>query len=187
MTAPPEPRTHSIPGIVLPAAFRAFHTLQEPAYRLYTEAHTTPADSGPLLGRAFGELAAHWSQIMLCPDPAAYAWDLLTTTVHTSAGRFDIPATSRLQYEAVLLHHIAGCTIHRTSETTGRPPEKIRHLLRTWPGIPPGAVAPDGVRRLPREEHAGRALAPRTGDPLPRPALRPGRSRAGEYKWSCAP
>lgn len=132
MTALSEPRTHSVPGIVLPAAFRAFHTLHEPAYRAYTEAHTAPAHSGLLLGRAFGELAAHWSQIMLGTDPAAYAWDLFTATVHASAGRLDILATSPLQYEAVVLHHIAGCTIHRTSETTGRPPEKIRHLLRTW-------------------------------------------------------
>lgn len=133
MTALFEAPTHSVPGIVLPAALQAFHTLQEPAYRLYTEAHTAPADSSLVLGRAFGELAAHWSQIMLRTDPAAYAWDLFTTTVHASAGRLVIPATSRLQYEAVVLHHITDCTIHRTSETTGRPPEKIRHLLRTWP------------------------------------------------------
>ncbi|MEU7348021.1 hypothetical protein ABZ778_29750 [Streptomyces bacillaris] len=132
MTALSEAPTHSVPGIVLPAALRAFHTLQEPAYRAYTEAHTTPADSSLVLGRAFGELAAHWSQIMLRTDPAAYAWDLFTATVHASVGRLAIPATSRLQYEAVVLHHITGCTIHRTSETTGRPPEKIRHLLRTW-------------------------------------------------------
>lgn len=132
-TAPPEPRAHGIPGIVLPAAFHAFHTLQEPANRAYVDAHTTPAGSGPVLGRAFGELAAHWSQIMLRTDPAAYAWDLFTAAVHACADRIPIPATSRLQYEAVVLHHIAGCTLDLTSETTGRPPEKIRHLLRTWP------------------------------------------------------
>ncbi|MFE8978542.1 hypothetical protein ACFYM7_34745 [Streptomyces cyaneofuscatus] len=131
MTAPPEPRAHGVPGIVLPAAFRAFHTLHEPAYRAYVDAHTTA--SGPVLGRAFGELAAHWSQIMLRTDPAAYAWDLFTTAVHTCADRIPIPATSRLQYEAVVLHHIASCTLDLTSKTTGRPPEKIRHLLRTWP------------------------------------------------------
>ncbi|MEV7253719.1 hypothetical protein [Streptomyces cyaneofuscatus] len=131
MTAPSEPRTHGVPGIVLPAAFRAFHTLHEPAYRAYADAHTTC--SGPVLGRAFGELAAHWSQIMLHTDPAAYAWDLFTAAVHACADRIPIPANSRLQYEAVVLHHIASCTLDLTSETTGRPPEKIRHLLRTWP------------------------------------------------------
>ncbi|MDG9687885.1 hypothetical protein QC334_35035 [Streptomyces sp. DH18] len=131
MTAPSEPRTHGVTGIVLPAAFRAFHSLQEPTYRVYTDAHL--ADSGPVLARAFGELAAHWSQIMQRTDPAAYAWDLYTATVHESAGRIPIPAISRLQYEAVILCHVAGCTLNRTSETTGRPPEKIRHLLRTWP------------------------------------------------------
>ncbi|MEG9551417.1 hypothetical protein V5N34_25440 [Streptomyces baarnensis] len=159
MIAPPEPRT---PGIVLPAAFRAFHILQEPAYRLYTEAHTAPADSGPLLSRAFGELAAHWSQIMLSTDPAAHAWDLFTTTVHTSAGRLAIPAVNRLQYEAVVLHHIAGCTIHRTSETIGRPPEKTRHLLRTWPQGPQLVVQVLGVTEPGRSSVSGgrRTMAP---------------------------
>ncbi|WP_053563213.1 hypothetical protein [Streptomyces sp. CFMR 7] len=155
MTAPPEPRTHSVPGIVLPAAFRAFHTLQEPAYRLYTEAHTAPADSSLVLGRAFGELAARWSQIMLRTDPAAYAWDLFTTTVHASTGRLAVPATSRLQYEAVVLHHITGCTIHRTSETTGRPPEKIRHLLRTWP---PSADSKENERTEREDRSAARRI-----------------------------
>ncbi|MFD5975030.1 hypothetical protein [Streptomyces bacillaris] len=46
MTALSEAPTHSVPGIVLPAAFRAFH---EPAYRTYTEAHTAPADSSLVL------------------------------------------------------------------------------------------------------------------------------------------
>lgn len=132
MSAPQELNTHSVPGILLPAAFRAFHTLQASAYRAYTDAHLTPADSGPLLGRALGELAAHWSQTMQRPDPAAYAWDLFTSTVHETADRIRIPATSPLQYEAVVLHHLAGYGIDRTSETTGRPREKIRHLLRTW-------------------------------------------------------
>ncbi|MEW1615327.1 MULTISPECIES: hypothetical protein [unclassified Streptomyces] len=89
MTAPPKPHNDGI-GIVLPAAFRAFHTLQEPAYRAYVEAHITQAETHGIVGRAFGELAGHWSQTMLRTDPAAYAWDLFTATVHESADRLDI-------------------------------------------------------------------------------------------------
>ncbi|HWU10288.1 MAG TPA: hypothetical protein VN520_28615 [Streptomyces sp.] len=139
MTAPPLHRPLDATGIILPAAFRAFRALQEPAYRAYTDAHASPGDTGLILGLAFGELAAHWSVIMLRPDPAAYAWDLFAATVRHRVSRLRISAASPLQYEVVVLHHLAGCGIDRTSETTGRSRDKIRHLLRTWH---PGAVAP---------------------------------------------
>ncbi|MEV3895756.1 MULTISPECIES: hypothetical protein [Streptomyces] len=125
MTAPPTPRSLDGPSIILPAAFRAFLTLQEPACSAYTDACTH------LPGRAFGDLAAHGSVIMLREDPAAYARDLFATTVRHPAGRIRIPAVCPVQYD-VVLHHLADRTIDRTSETTGRHSENIRHILRTW-------------------------------------------------------
>ncbi|MBD2835240.1 hypothetical protein ID871_32605 [Streptomyces pratensis] len=119
-------------GIILPAAFRAFRTLQEPAYRAYTEAHASPGDTELLLGIAFGELAAHWSVIMLRPDPTAYAWDLFTATISHHARRLKLSTTGPLQYEVVVLHHLAGYDIDHTSEATGRSRDKVRHLLHTW-------------------------------------------------------
>ncbi|WP_128819282.1 hypothetical protein [Streptomyces sp. S063] len=70
--APPESRAPSC------LAFRAFHTLQEPAYRAYADTHTTPSGSGLALGRAFGGLAAHCSQTVLRIDPAPYTWNVFT-------------------------------------------------------------------------------------------------------------
>ncbi|MEV7660164.1 hypothetical protein AB0O39_39225 [Streptomyces anulatus] len=132
MTAPPAPRSLTGPGIILPAAFRAFCTLREPAYRAYTEAHTSPADSALLLARGLGDLAANWSVIMRRSDAATYAWDLFATTVRHHTDRIRISVTCPLQYETVVLHHLAGCTIERTSETIGRPRAKVCHLLSTW-------------------------------------------------------
>ncbi|WP_331728553.1 hypothetical protein [Streptomyces anulatus] len=132
MTAPPAPHSLAGPGIILPAAFRAFRTLREPAYRAYTDAHASPAESAFLLARGLGDLAANWSVIMLRSDAAAYAWDLFATTVRHHSERIRIPVTCPLQYEIVVLHHLAGCTIERTSETTGRPREKVFHLLSSW-------------------------------------------------------
>ncbi|MEU2577531.1 hypothetical protein ACIP3B_33425 [Streptomyces anulatus] len=132
MTAPPAPHSLTGPGIILPAAFRAFRTLREPAYRAYTDAHASPADSALLLARGLGDLAASWSVIMLRSDATSYAWDLFATTVRHHSDRIRIPVTCPLQHEIVVLHHLAGCTIERTSETTGRPLEKVCHLLSTW-------------------------------------------------------
>ncbi|MFG2630304.1 hypothetical protein [Streptomyces sp. NPDC048473] len=71
------------------------------------------------MSRAFGELAAHWSDILMRPAPTAYAWDLFAGIVRHHTKRLRISTTSPLQYEIVVLHHIARCTIDRTSDTTG--------------------------------------------------------------------
>ncbi|WP_327350104.1 hypothetical protein OG772_36070 [Streptomyces sp. NBC_01321] len=132
MTPPPATHHPTGPDIILPASFRAFCTLQHPAYRAYTAAHTHPAETENLMSRAFGDLAAHWSDILLRPDPTAYAWDLFAGNVRRHTKRLRISTASPLQYEIVVLHHIARCTIDRTSDTTGRTTEKIRYLLSTW-------------------------------------------------------
>lgn len=54
------------------AAFRAFLTRQEPAYHAYTDTRHVPPGQRPPHGRALGDLAAHWSVIVLRDDPAAY-------------------------------------------------------------------------------------------------------------------
>ncbi|MER6231263.1 MULTISPECIES: hypothetical protein [Streptomyces] len=147
MTAPAAHRPLDNTGIILPAAFRAFRTLQEPAYRAYTDAHTFPEDTGLLLGLAFGELAAHWSVIMRRPDPTAYAWDLFAATIHHHTTRLRLSTAGPLQYEIVVLHYLAGYNINRTSEATGRSSDKVRHLLRTWhprPISPPHPSGPAG-------------------------------------------
>ncbi|MEU8670043.1 hypothetical protein AB0C71_24530 [Streptomyces anulatus] len=69
---------------------------------------------------------------MLREDPAAYARDLFATTVRHPTGRIRIPAVCPVQYDVVVLHHLADRTIDRISETTGRHSENIRHILRTW-------------------------------------------------------
>ncbi|MFJ8856353.1 hypothetical protein [Streptomyces sp. NPDC102437] len=130
-TSPATHRTTS-PDIILPAAFRAFCTLQHPTYRAYAAAHTHPTDTDHLMSRAMGDLAAHWSAILLRPDPTAYAWDLFANLVRHHTKRLLIPTTSPLQYEIVVLHHLTRCTIDRISDTTGRATEKIRYLLNTW-------------------------------------------------------
>ncbi|MGW0940150.1 hypothetical protein [Streptomyces sp. NPDC002666] len=127
-------------NIELPAAFRAFHTLHQPAYRDYAAAHTTPSAAEDVVREAFGTLAAHWSDIMLRPDPNAYAWDLFTGVVRARTQRLRLPANSPLQYEIVVLHHLAGWAPRHIADTTGRDPGKIRYLLHTWApaeGTPP--------------------------------------------------
>ncbi|WP_285566735.1 hypothetical protein [Streptomyces sp. RTGN2] len=126
-------------NIELPAAFRAFHALHQPAYRDYAAAHTTAA-ADDILREAFGTLAAHWSDTMLRPDPNAYAWDLFASVVQARTQRLRLPANSPLQYEIVVLHHLAGWAPRHIADTTGRDPGKIRYLLRTWAqneGTPP--------------------------------------------------
>ncbi|MFD4231385.1 hypothetical protein [Streptomyces sp. NPDC058545] len=119
-------------GIELPAAFRAFHALQQPAYRAYTAAHAPTSEVEDVTREAFGILAAHWSAILLRPDPSAYAWDLFTSVVRRRTKRLRLPANSPLQYEVVVLHHLTGCTPERIADATGRDLGKIHYLLRTW-------------------------------------------------------
>lgn len=119
-------------SIELPAAFRAFHTLQHPAYRAYTAAHAPASEAEAVIREAFGILAAHWSAILLRPDPSAYAWDLFTSVVRRRTKRLRLPTDSPLQYEVVVLHHLTGCTPERIADTTGRDLGKIHYLLRTW-------------------------------------------------------
>ncbi|MGC5004722.1 hypothetical protein [Streptomyces sp. DT203] len=130
-------RTQPIPdpallGIELPAAFRAFHSFQQPAYRAYTAAHAPASEAEDVIREAFGILAARWSAILLRPDPSAYAWDLFASVVRRRTKRLRLPANSLLQYEVVVLHHLTGCTPERIADTTGRDLGKVRYLLRTW-------------------------------------------------------
>ncbi|MFB7532075.1 hypothetical protein ACFC0C_28380 [Streptomyces sp. NPDC056178] len=138
LSAPAAPRASRpapIPqgsDIALPTAFLAFYALQQPTYRAYAAAHTTPAEAEAVIRDAFGTLAAHWSDILMRPDPIAYTWDLFTSIMRRSTHRLRLPADCPLQYEIVVLHYLAGCTPEHISDTTGRHLGKVRYLLSTW-------------------------------------------------------
>jgi hypothetical protein len=125
--------THADPPPVdLPAAFRAFHALHHPCYLAYARAHLHPDDAHAAVREAFGHVAAHWSAIVSHANPTARAWEHFARCIDARTSPLPLNTDRALEYQAVVLHHIAGCSVTVTADTTGRHPSEIRHLLRSW-------------------------------------------------------
>ena len=125
------------PALTLPPAFEAFYATHLRCYQAYAHAHLTHTDTAEAVVRtAFGDLLAHWSAIVAALNPTAEAWNRYSAHIRRHARSLPLRTDSRLQYQAVVLHHTVGCSIDDTAATTGADPSKIRHLLQTWPGEP---------------------------------------------------
>ncbi|MFE3527019.1 hypothetical protein ACFXOD_36705 [Streptomyces sp. NPDC059161] len=135
-TSPPLPPPNAgTPALTLPPAFEAFYATHLRCYQAYAHAHFAQRDAADAaLRAAFGDLLAHWSAIVATLNPTTEAWNRYTTNIGRHTPSLPLHTEARLQYHAVVLHHIAGCSIDDTAATTGEDPSKIRHLLHTWPG-----------------------------------------------------
>ncbi|MFE7131238.1 hypothetical protein ACFVIM_10295 [Streptomyces sp. NPDC057638] len=138
----PHPPDHAPPVVDLPADFEAFYALHQPLYLAYAHAHLAPRQADHAVRRAFGHLLTQWSATLLDPNPAARCWQIFTARLPAPPLPLDPRAHTPLQYQAVVLHHIAHCPLPAVAETTGEEPSKIRYLLRTWTNRPASAVAP---------------------------------------------
>ncbi|MFJ1748334.1 hypothetical protein ACIOJD_19100 [Streptomyces sp. NPDC088116] len=122
--------------LALPATFEAFYTLHHDRYLAYARAHMSSTAAAAALREAFGELATHWSHVLRRPNPTAEAWEKLVRRVGRRAPALTAGTTSYVQYQVVVLHHLAGCSVNAVADTTGLEPCRVRYLLRTW--SPPG-------------------------------------------------
>jgi RNA polymerase sigma factor (sigma-70 family) len=62
----------------LPLDFRAFHQMQRPAYVRWAELYlNSRADAEEAVDEAMRQLLTLWRQVLLHPEPAAYAWKVL--------------------------------------------------------------------------------------------------------------
>ncbi|MFI6055969.1 hypothetical protein ACIBCO_38590 [Streptomyces violascens] len=131
---PPLPDASTL-ALTLPPAFEAFYATHVRCYQAYAHAHFTHRDTADAVVRAaFGDLLAHWSALVATLNPSAEAWNRYSAHICRHAPSLPLRTEARLQYQAVVLHHIAGCSIDATAATTGEDPSKIRHMLNTWPG-----------------------------------------------------
>ncbi|MFF7845269.1 hypothetical protein ACFZC6_41995 [Streptomyces ossamyceticus] len=120
------------PAVALPPAFLAFHALHHPHYLAYADAHLESEDARAAVREAFGDVVTHWSAIVSHPNPTARAWEHFTRSIDARTRPLPLNTNRTLEYQAVVLHLVAGCSIPVTADTTGQHPSKIRHLLRTW-------------------------------------------------------
>nr|WP_260860004.1 hypothetical protein [Streptomyces cupreus] len=116
----------------MPPAFLAFHALHHPHYLAYAGAHLQPEDAHAAVREAFGHVVAHWSAIVSHPNPTARAWEHFTRCIDARTPPLPLNTNRTLEYQAVVLHLIAGCSIPVTADTTGQHPSKIRYLLHAW-------------------------------------------------------
>ncbi|MFC8914880.1 hypothetical protein ACFT5C_03830 [Streptomyces sp. NPDC057116] len=129
---PPQPPAGRVPALDLPPAFEAFYRLHHAPYLAYAEAHLDNDLATIAVRGAFGDLATHWSHILSRINPTAEAWDHFTRWLGSRTRPLPLDAGFGLQYQAVVLYHIAGYPITATAEATGQDPSKIRYLLRCW-------------------------------------------------------
>ncbi|MEU5434243.1 hypothetical protein AB0G73_12805 [Streptomyces sp. NPDC020719] len=145
---PPPPPVASTPMLTLPPAFEAFYATHVRCYQVYARAHFARPDTADAVVRtAFGDLLAHWSAIVAALTPTAEAWARYTAHIRRHARSLPLRTDAPLQYQAIVLHHIVGCSVDDVAATTGEDPSKIRHMLQTWPGTlsqPPRALGSPG-------------------------------------------
>ncbi|MFD9794207.1 hypothetical protein ACFWXK_25025 [Streptomyces sp. NPDC059070] len=135
---PSLPSAPSTPELTLPPAFEAFYATHVRCYQAYARAHFAHPDTADaVLRTAFGDLLAHWSAIVAALNPTAAAWDRYSAHIRRHARPLPLRTGARLQYQAIVLHRIAGCSVDDVAATTGEDPSKIRHILQTWPGREP--------------------------------------------------
>lgn len=135
--------------VALPATFEAFYALHHDRYLAYARAHMNSTAAAAALREAFGELATHWSHILRRPNPTAEAWEKLVRRVGRRAPTLAAGTSSYIQYQVVVLHHLAGCSVNAVADTTGLEPCRVRYLLRTW--LPAGQEQLFEKRREPFE------------------------------------
>ncbi|GGP93297.1 hypothetical protein [Streptomyces melanogenes] len=130
----PSPRpAASTPVLTLPPAFEAFYATHVCCYQAYARAHFAhPGTADAVVRTAFGDLLAHWSAIVAASNPTAEAWARYSAHIRRHAPSLPLRSDARLQYQAVVLHHIVGCSVGDAAATTGEDPSKIRHMLQTW-------------------------------------------------------
>ncbi|GGT64424.1 hypothetical protein [Streptomyces purpureus] len=126
------PSTGQAPALRLPPAFEAFYGLHHARYLAYARAHLDAPAAATAVREAFGDLVTHWSDIVSRLNPTAEAWDHFTRWLNARTRPLPLHADVGLQYQAVVLHHIAGCSITATADATGQDPSKIRYLLGSW-------------------------------------------------------
>ncbi|WP_329403048.1 hypothetical protein [Streptomyces melanogenes] len=123
------------PVLTLPPAFEAFYATHVRCYQAYARAHfARPDTADAVLRTAFGDILAHWSAIVAALNPTAEAWGCYSTHIRRHAHSLPLRTDARLQYQAIVLHHIVGCSVADAAATTGEDPSKIRHVLQTWAG-----------------------------------------------------
>jgi hypothetical protein len=120
------------PDLALPATFEAFYALHHAQYLTYAQAHMNRTAAEGTLRATFGELATHWAHILCHLTPTAHAWDKLNRHIRSRSRLLAVDASSPLQYQVVVLHHVTGSSITDIADTTGQDPSKIRYLLHTW-------------------------------------------------------
>ena len=116
----------------LPPAFEAFYTLHHDVYLAYARAHMGPESAENALREAFGILAVHWPYIVSRFGPAAYAGDQLVACTRSRACPL-LAASSRAQYDAVVLSRILGYPDHTIAAVLGYELGTVRYLQQSWP------------------------------------------------------
>ncbi|WP_158719016.1 hypothetical protein [Streptomyces globisporus] len=128
-------RTHTLPvTLLLPPALDAFHTLTRSLYEAYARAHLTSAAAQSAVHQRFGLLSANWNYVIGQPHPARLAWDqLVACTESRTRPRREIHATTGLQYDALVLHHLLHQSVSTTAQVVGHDTSKIRYLIAPRP------------------------------------------------------
>ncbi|MFV0127225.1 hypothetical protein ACLGI4_05850 [Streptomyces sp. HMX112] len=129
MPASPAPQS---PRLALPLAFEAFCILRREPYLAYAQAHLGAAAGADAVAEAFGDLVTHWSTIVASHNPAAGAWEHFTQWIAARSCPLPIWAECTLQYQVVVLHDLADCSLAVTAEATGQDPSQIRYFLHRW-------------------------------------------------------
>ncbi|KUL51410.1 hypothetical protein ADL22_06330 [Streptomyces sp. NRRL F-4489] len=159
------------PAVTLPPAFEAFCALYCERYFGYALAHLPEPAASRVLGEAMGEIAIRWADLVRRPNPAAGAWALVSARIRERGGGPDSgnPAARRrpgvlrqpaLEYDAFVLHDLAGHSVEETAEVMGEEASRVRYALaagrnrarrRAVAAGPPGRAAGPAARNTPDE------------------------------------
>ncbi|MFB7454955.1 hypothetical protein [Streptomyces sp. NPDC056194] len=128
-------RTNTLPvTLLLPPALDAFHTLTRGPYEAYAHAHLPPAAARSAVHQTFGLLSANWNYVIGQPHPARLAWEqLVACTESRTRPRQEIHATTGLQYDALVLHHLLHQGVQTIAQVVGHDASKIRYLIAPRP------------------------------------------------------
>jgi DNA-directed RNA polymerase specialized sigma24 family protein len=125
-----------------PPDFEAFLALHRERYLAYARVHLPSAAAEEEVTAVFEHLLSLWQRVLRCPNPASYAWYLLTSRVRlrcpgpSAAGAAPggdgarRPARTPAEHDAHTLHHVLGYPLREVAAVMGEDPGTVRYLLR---------------------------------------------------------